>query len=92
VDVQQSVRAMSAGSPSAIDVLRDKRGFDLGFMAYAYLWIDKGTNGNAKSQLTVLFNNYVPRTIEAIHRQIKHIVPLPDVVMVMTLCRLLRGC
>jgi hypothetical protein len=30
VDVQQSVRAMLEGSPSAIEVLRDKRGFDLG--------------------------------------------------------------
>jgi dynein heavy chain len=37
---------------------------DVGFMAYAYSWIDKRTNGNEKSQLTVLFNNYVPRTIE----------------------------
>jgi dynein heavy chain len=65
---------------------------DVGLMAYAYSWIDKHTNGNEKSQLTVLFNNYVTRTIKAIHRQIKHIVPLPNVVMVMTLCRLLRGC
>jgi hypothetical protein len=30
VDVQQSVRAMLEGTPSAIEVLRDKRGFDLG--------------------------------------------------------------
>jgi dynein heavy chain len=63
---------------------------DVGFMAYAYSWIDKRTNGNEKSQLTVLFNNYVPRTIEMIHAQIKHIVPLPDIAMVITLCRLLE--
>jgi hypothetical protein len=29
VDVQESVSAMLEGSPSAIEVLRDKRGFDL---------------------------------------------------------------
>jgi dynein heavy chain len=63
---------------------------DVGFMTYAYSWIDKRTNGNEKSQLTVLFNNYVPRTIEMIHAQIKHIVPLPDIAMVITLCRLLE--
>jgi dynein heavy chain len=63
---------------------------DVGFMAYAYSWIDKRTNGNEKSQLTVLFNNYVPRTIELIHAQIKHIVPLSDIAMVVTLCRLLE--
>jgi dynein heavy chain len=56
---------------------------DVGFMAYAYSWIDKRTNGNEKSQLTVLFNNYVPRTIEMIHAQIKHIVPLPHIAMVL---------
>jgi dynein heavy chain len=65
---------------------------DVGFMAYAYSWIDKHTNGNEKLQLMVLLNNYVPRTIEVIHAQIKHTDPLPDIVMVITLCRLLRGC
>ena len=63
---------------------------DVGYMAYAYSWLDKRKNGNEKSQLTVLFNNYVPRTIELIHAQIKHIVPLCDVGMVVTLCRLLE--
>ena len=63
---------------------------DVGFMAYAYSWIDKRTNGNEKSQLTVLFNNYVPRTIELIHAQIKHIVPISDIAFVVTLCRLLE--
>ncbi|OHS95209.1 Dynein heavy chain family protein [Tritrichomonas foetus] len=64
---------------------------DVGFMAYAYSWIDKRTNGNEKSQLTVLFNNYVPRTIEIMHNTLQHIVPLTDVGMVHTLCRLLEG-
>ncbi|KAK8861127.1 hypothetical protein M9Y10_012822 [Tritrichomonas musculus] len=63
---------------------------DVGFMAYAYSWIDKRTNGNEKSQLTVLFNQYVPRTIELIHAQIKHIVPISDIAFVVTLCRLLE--
>ena len=64
---------------------------DVGFMAYAYSWIDRRTNGNEKSQLTVLFNNYVPRTLEIIHNTLQHIVPLSDVGMVQTLCRLLEG-
>jgi dynein heavy chain len=59
---------------------------DVDFMAYAYSWIDKPTKGNKKSQLTVLFNIYLPRTIEVIHAQIKHIVPPPDIAMVISLC------
>jgi hypothetical protein len=65
---------------------------DVGFMTYAHSWIDKRTKGNEKSQLTVALNNYVPRTIEVIYAQIKHIVPLPDVVMAVTPCRLLINC
>ena len=64
---------------------------DVGCMAYAYSWIDKRTNGNEKSQLTVLFNNYVPRTLEIIHNTLQHVVPLTDIGMVQTLCRLLEG-
>ena len=64
---------------------------DVGPMAYAYSWIDRRTNPNEKSQLTVLFNNYVTRTLEMIHQQISHIVPITDVAMVETLCRLLEG-
>jgi dynein heavy chain len=63
---------------------------DVGFMTYAYSWIDKPTNENEKSQLTVLFNNHVPRTIEVIHAQIKYIVPPPDIAKVISLCRLLE--
>jgi dynein heavy chain len=64
---------------------------DVGFMACAYSWIDKRTNGNEKSQLTVLFNNYVPRTLELLHATLQHVVPLSDVGMVQTLCGLLEG-
>jgi dynein heavy chain len=64
---------------------------DVGFMACAYSWIDKPTNWNEKSQLTVLFNNYVPRTLELLHATLQHIVPLSDVGMVQTLCNLLEG-
>ncbi|KAH0788142.1 Dynein heavy chain family protein [Histomonas meleagridis] len=64
---------------------------DVGYMAYVYSWLDKRTNGNEKSQLTVLFNSYVPRTLELIHTNIKHIIPLSDIAMVETLCRLLES-
>jgi dynein heavy chain len=64
---------------------------DVGFMAYAYSRIDNRTNENQKSQLMILLNNYVPRRIEVIHAHIKHTISLPDIVMVINLCRLLRG-
>ena len=58
-------------------------------MVYTYSWIEKRTNGNEKNQITVLYNNPVPRTIELIHNHINQIVPPSDIVVSVTLCRLL---
>jgi len=64
---------------------------DVGPMAYVYSWLEKRKNPTEKNQLTVLFNNYVTRTLELMHSHIKHIVPLADIAMVQTLCRLLES-
>ena len=63
---------------------------DVGPMAYVYSWLEHRKNATEKNQLTVLFNNYVTRTLEMMHSHIKHIVPLSDIAMVQTLCRLLE--
>jgi dynein heavy chain len=64
---------------------------DVGPMAFAYSWIDKRENAAEKNQLTLLFNHYVSRTLEMIKASIKHVVPLSDIGMVYTLCRLLES-
>lgn len=64
---------------------------DVGPMAYAYSWIERRKNPVEKNQLTVLFNQYVSRTLELVRVQIKHIIPIVDVAMVQTLCRLLEA-
>jgi len=64
---------------------------DVGPMAYAYSWVDKRTNATEKNQLTVFFNNYVTRTLDIMRNNIKHVVPLCDIAVVVTLCRLLES-
>ncbi|XP_038653360.1 dynein heavy chain 11, axonemal-like isoform X2 [Scyliorhinus canicula] len=62
---------------------------DLGWNPYVTSWIDTRIYQSEKTNLTILFDKYVPSCLEQLRSSIKTITPIPENSMVQTLCSLL---
>ncbi|XP_078394996.1 dynein axonemal heavy chain 11-like [Cetorhinus maximus] len=62
---------------------------DLGWNPYVTSWIDTRIYQSEKTNLTILFDKYVPSCLEQLRSSIKTITPIPEISMVQTLCSLL---
>jgi len=62
---------------------------DLGWQPVVTSWIDTREIQSEKANLTILFEKYIPATIEAI-KKYKTITPIPDVNPIHTLCNFLE--
>uniref|UniRef100_UPI00398EA260 dynein axonemal heavy chain 11-like isoform X1 n=2 Tax=Pristiophorus japonicus TaxID=55135 RepID=UPI00398EA260 len=63
---------------------------DLGWNPYVTSWIDTRIYQSEKTNLTILFDKYVPSCLEQLRSSIKTITPIPENSMVQTLCSLLE--
>ncbi|XP_012283270.1 dynein beta chain, ciliary [Orussus abietinus] len=64
---------------------------DLGWNPYVTSWIETRTLPAEKSSLVVLFDRYVPPTLESLRTNFKKVTPMVDMAHVEMLCHLL-GC
>ncbi|KAJ1529252.1 hypothetical protein ONE63_006052 [Megalurothrips usitatus] len=62
---------------------------DLGWNPYVTSWIDKRDQPAEKANLLILFDKYVPPTLEALRTKFKKITPVPEIAHVKMLCDLL---
>ncbi|XP_060681399.1 dynein axonemal heavy chain 11-like isoform X1 [Hemiscyllium ocellatum] len=62
---------------------------DLGWNPYVTSWIDTRIYQSEKTNLTILFDKYVPSCLEQLRSSVKTITPIPENSMVQTLCSLL---
>lgn len=64
---------------------------DVGWKPVVDSWIEKLEAAEYRPLLTTLFTRYVDPTLEHCRRNFKHVVPLPPVNQVMTVCKILEG-
>lgn len=64
---------------------------DLGWNPVVTSWIDTREVQSEKANLTILFDKYIPTTIETMKARFKTITPLPEVNHIHTLCYLLES-
>ena len=62
----------------------------LNVYSYVQSWIDKREVQSERSNLTILFDRYVPTCLETLRIRFKKITPVTDVSMIQTLCYLLE--
>ncbi|KAM9424094.1 dynein axonemal heavy chain 9 isoform 2-T2 [Pholidichthys leucotaenia] len=63
---------------------------DLGWNPPIYSWIDKREVQSEKANLTILFDKYVPPSLDAFRSRFKKIIPVPEQSLVQMLCYLLE--
>ena len=61
------------------------------FSRYVQSWIDKREVQSEKANLTILFDRYVPPSLETLRHRFKKITPVSETSMIQTLCYLLEA-
>ncbi|KAG7506656.1 dynein heavy chain 9, axonemal [Solea senegalensis] len=63
---------------------------DLGWSPPVFSWIDKRDVQSEKTNLTLLFDKYLPPCLDVVRSRFKKIIPIPEQSLVQTLCYLLE--
>ena len=63
---------------------------DLGWLPVVTSWIDTREIQSEKANLTILFEKYIPTTLDAMKFRFKTITPIPEVSFINVLCHLLE--
>ena len=59
--------------------------FDVGWQPYVTSWIQNREIDSERTQLTALFQKYAGRSMEYVLRNLKTVVPIPEISMVQSL-------